>query len=222
VLQIVAKVDSLLGMGKAPLRWGNRTFDGLKTFDQARGALAQRLDDIDMEAMRKRGSILAGLVRSDLQRRMRPERRRPSPGAMLGIAGLAMLGLAAAGVGYVISNRERREWALKRRDVARKRMEEMRSGVRERYAELTSGRTRAEAELEERVEKAVSEGGKTPEGLETVVEGRTVYLRGAVADPASVDAAAERAHGVPGVVAVVNLTTSRSGDQRTPANAAKS
>ena len=209
-------------MGKAPMRWGDRTFDGLKSFDQARGTLAQRLGEIDIEAMRKRGSVLAGLVRSDLQRRIRPRRRRTSPGAILGIAGLAVIGLAAAGVGYVVSNRQRREWALKRRDWARKRMEEMGSGVRDRYAELTSGRTRAEAELEERVEKAVSEGGRAPEGLETVVEGRTVYLRGAVADPASVDAAAERAHGVPGVVAVVNLTTSRSGDQRSPTSAAKS
>src|SRR5215472_10747818 len=209
-------------MGKAPLRWGNQTFDGRKNFDQARGALAQRLGEIDIEAMRKRGSVLAGLVRSDLQRRIQPQRRRISPGAILGVAGLAVFGLAAAGVGYVVSNRQRREWALKRRDWARKRMEEMGSGVRDRYAELTSGRTRAEAELEERVEKAVSEGGRAPEGLETVVEGRTVYLRGAVADPASVDAAAERAHGVPGVVAVVNLTTSRSGDQRSPTSAAKS
>src|SRR5215472_2627990 len=209
-------------MGKAPLRWGNRTFDGRKTFDEARGALAQRLGEIDIEAMRKRGSVMAGLVRSDLQQRIRPQRRRTSPGAIVGIAGLAMLGLAAAAAGYVASNRERREWALKRREWAGKRMEEMRLGVRERYAVLTSGRTRAEAELEERVEKAVSEGGKTPEGLETVVEGRTVYLRGAVADPASVDAAAERAHGVPGVVAVVNLTTARSDDQRSPTSAAKS
>jgi hypothetical protein len=40
------------------------------------------------------------------------------------------------------------------------------------------------------------------------VEGRTVYLRGAVNDPGAVDAAAERAHAIPGVVAVVNLTTS--------------
>ena len=222
MLQIVPKVDSLRGMGKASLRWGNRTFDGQKSFDEARRALAQRLGEIDIEAMRKRGTVLAGLVRSDLQRRIRPQRRRPSPGAMLGIAGLALLGLAAAGVGYVISDRERRQWALKRQEWARKRMEEMRSGVSERYAELTSGRTRAEAELEERVEKAVSEGGRAPDGLETVVEGRTVYLRGAVADPASVDAAAERAHGVPGVVAVVNLTTSRSGDQRSPASAGKS
>jgi osmotically-inducible protein OsmY len=42
------------------------------------------------------------------------------------------------------------------------------------------------------------------------VEGRTVYLKGAVADPAAADAAAERAHAVEGVVAVVNHTTTPS------------
>jgi hypothetical protein len=58
-------------------------------------------------------------------------------------------------------------------------------------------------------------GGGGPYGLVIVVEGRTVYLRGAVADPAFVDAAAERAHGVRGVVAVVNLTTSAAREQAT-------
>ena len=181
------------------------------TIEQARGALAHRLERIDIEAMQKRGTKLAGSVRSDVVRRLRPARRGPSPAAIFGMAGLAVLGLAAAGVGYLIYDRERRE-------AARKRLEGMRSGVRERYAELTGGRTRAETDLEEKVEQAISQGGKPPEGLQTVVEGRTGYLRGDVADPASVDAAAERAHGVPGVVAVVNLTTSRANDKRAPAS----
>jgi len=87
------------------------------------------------------------------------------------------------------------------------------SRARQRYAELTSGRTRAETDLQQRVDQTVAEGGTPPHGLEVVVEGRTVYLRGAVADPAFVDAAAERVHGVPGVVAVVNLTTSAADDR---------
>lgn len=202
-------------MGKASLRRGNGAFDGRKSFDQAREMLAQRLGDIDFEAMQKRGSKLAGSMRSDLQRRIRPQRRGPSPGAVIGLAGLALVGLAAAGIGYLAYDRERRE-------AARKRLGDVRSGVRERYAELTSGRTKAETDLKEQVSKAISAAGHMPDGLETVVEGRTVYLRGAVADPASVDAAAERAHGVPGVVAVVNLTTSRSNDERAPAGASKS
>jgi osmotically-inducible protein OsmY len=45
--------------------------------------------------------------------------------------------------------------------------------------------------------------------VDVAVEGRTVYLRGSVDDPAAVDAAAERIHAVDGVVAVVNLTTGR-------------
>lgn len=197
------------------MRRANGAINGRKSFDQVREMLAQRLDDIDLDAIQKRGTKLAGAVRSDLQRRIRPKRRGPSPGAMIGLAGLALAGLAAAGVGFLAYNRERR-------DAARKRLAEVRSGVRERYAELASGRTKAEADLMEQVSKAIAEGGHMPDGLETVVEGRTVYLRGAVADPASVDAAAERAHGVPGVVAVVNLTTGRSNDQRSHASIGKS
>lgn len=196
-------------MRKALMVRGERALGDLaSTIEEARGALARRLEGIDIEAMQKRGTKLAGSVRSDVVRRLRPRRQGPSPAAVFG---LAVLGLAAAGVGYLIYDRERRE-------AARKRLEGMRSGVRERYAELTGGRTRAETDLEEKVEQAISQGGKAPEGLETVVEGRTVYLRGDVRDPASVDAAAERAHGVPGVVAVVNLTTSRANDKRAPAS----
>ncbi len=83
-----------------------------------------------------------------------------------------------------------------------------------RSAPQTGGRTQAEIDLEERVRQAISDSGSVPDDFDLVVEGRTVYLRGAVADPASVDAAAERIHGVPGVVAVVNLTTSASWSRR--------
>ena len=215
VLRSSPKLDSLRRMGKAFMRRANGALNGRKGFDQAREMLAQRLGEIDLEAMQKRGTKLAGAVRTDLQRRIRPKRRGPSPGAMIGLAGIALAGLAAAGVGFLAYDRDRRA-------AARKRLEEVRSGVRERYAELSTGRTKAEADLKEQVSKAIAEGGHMPDGLETAVEGRTVYLRGAVADAASVDAAAERAHGVPGVVAVVNLTTGRSNDQRSPASAAKS
>src|SRR5262249_2313883 len=215
VLRSGPKLDSLRRMGKAFMRRAKGAIDGRKNFDQAREMLAQRLGEIDLDAMQKRGTKLAGAVRSDLQRRIRPKRRGPSPGAMIGLAGIALAGLAAAGVGFLAYDRERRE-------AARKRLADVRSGVRERYDELSSGRTKAEADLKEQVSQAIAEGGHMPDGLETVVEGRTVYLRGAVADAASVDAAAERAHGVPGVVAVVNLTTSRSGDQRSPTSAPKS
>lgn len=189
-------------MGKASKGRGERALgDLIGTLDQARGTLARRLDDIDVEAMRKRGSRLAGTVRSDVQRRVRPRRRRISPWGAVGIAGLAVLGAAAVGVGYVVYDRERREGA-------RRRLNGMQVRARERYAELTGGRTQGEADLEARVREAIAESGAAPEGLEVVVEGSTVYLRGAVADPAFVDAAVERVHMVPTVVAVVNLTTS--------------
>jgi len=168
--------------------------------DQARATLVQRLIELDVDAMRKQGIRVAGSVRADLQRRMQPRRRRVSPWGVAGIAGIVVLGAAAVGVGYVVYDRERRE-------AARRRLNDVQSRARERYAELTGGRTRAEADLEERVRQAIGNGGAGPQDLDVVVEGRTVYLRGGVSDPAAVDAAAERIHGVPGVVAVVNLTT---------------
>ncbi len=213
-------------MRKILLRRGNGSFRSLKSFDQARGALVHRLDDIDIAAMRKRGIKLAGSVREDLSRRIRPRRRGASTSALMGLAGLAALGLTVAGLGFLIWDRERREAARKRLDGmstgVRHRLDGVSTGVRQRYADLTGGRPGTEADLEERVEKAMAEGGTQPDGLETVVEGRTVYLRGAVADPASVDEAAERIHGVPGVVAVVNLTTSRANEKRAPAGVTRS
>lgn len=188
-------------MGKASKGRGERALgDLIGTLDQARGTFVRRLDDIDVDAMRKRGSRLAGSVRSDLERRVRPRRRRISPWGVVGIAGLVALGAAAVGVGYVVYDRERREGA-------RRRLNGVQVRARERYAELTGGRTQGEADLEARVREAIAEGGAPPDGLEVVVEGNTVYLRGVVADPAFVDAAVERVHMVPTVVAVVNLTT---------------
>jgi osmotically-inducible protein OsmY len=163
--------------------------------------LVKRLDELDLQAMRKRGTRLAVSVRDEARRRTQPRRRRISPWGVAGITGLVVLGAAAIGAGYIAYDRERRE-------AARQRLMGMQDGARARYAELTGGRTRAEAELEARVRQAIGDGnGSVPQGLEIAVEGRTVYLRGTVADSAAADAAAERIHGVPGVVAVVNLTT---------------
>jgi BON domain len=189
-------------MGKISTNRAERALEiAVGALDQARGTLVQRLDEMDLHAMRRRGVQLAGSVRTDLERRVRPQpRRRISPWGVAGITGIVVLGAAAVGIGYIAYDRERRE-------AARRRLTGVQTRARERYAELTGGRTRAEAELEERVREAIANGGGAPQGLECVVEGRTVYLRGAVLDPAAVDAAAERIHGVPGVVAVVNLTT---------------
>jgi osmotically-inducible protein OsmY len=193
-------------MGNGSKRRGERALDtAIGALDQARATLVQRLNELDVEAMRKQGVRLAGSVRTDLRRRMQPRRRRVSPWGVAGIAGIVVLGAAVVGVGYVAYDRERRE-------AARRRLNDVQSLARERYAELTGGRTRAEADLEERVRQAIADGGGAPQ-LDVVVEGRTVYLRGGVSDPAAVDAAAERIHGVAGVVAVVNLTTSAAREQ---------
>ena len=208
------------------MRRGDRTLtDLLNALGQARESVAQRLDDIDTRPLRKQGAKLYGFVRSDLERRhVIPRRRRgPSAGLIASIAGIAAVGLAATGAGFLAYDRERREATRRRledlQSGARRRYAVLSGNVRDRYAQLTSGTTRDEHELGQKVEQAIAQGGRVPEGLETVIEGRTVYLRGSVSDPASVDAAAERAHGVPGVVAVVNLTTSRANDKHAPVGA---
>jgi len=189
-------------MGNASKRRSEGTLNSaIGALDLARAAVVQRLIELDVDALRKQGVRVAGSVQADLRRRMQPRRRRVSPWGVAGIAGIVLLGAAAVGVGYVAYDRERRE-------AARRRLNDVQSRAKERYAELTGGRTRAEADLEERVRQAIANGGTAPQELDVVVEGRTVYLRGGVSDPAAVDAAAERIHGVPGVVAVVNLTTS--------------
>jgi hypothetical protein len=192
-------------MGNAS-KWraGQALDTAIGALDQARGILLQRLNDFDVDAMRKQGVRLAGSGRSYLMQRVQPRRRRVSPWGVAGITGIVLVGAAAVGIGIVMYDRERRE-------AARRRLNDVQSLARDRYAELTGGRTRAEADLEERVRQAITNGGAPPQDLDVVVEGRTVYLRGGVSDPAAVDAAAERIHGVPGVVAVVNLTTSRVG-----------
>lgn len=185
-------------MGKVSKGRGDQAIRAMiGVLDQARGRLVHRLDEIDLEAMRKRGNRLAGSIRSDVERRVRPRRRRVSPLGVVSITGLVALSAAAVGVGYVLYDRERR-------DEARRRLDGMQVKARQRYAELTGGRTASEAELEARVKDAIADA---PQGLEVVVEGNTAYLRGAVPDPSAVDGIVERVHGVPGVVAVVNLTT---------------
>jgi hypothetical protein len=154
----------------------------------------------------------AELTRRNLEQRMRPRRRR----SRMPLVGVLVVGAAAAGaVGYLLYDRERRAQMLGR--AAR-----LQQGAQSRYAELGGltgavGRVRTrvgtgapeldEAALEQQVREVVDEGGAPVKAVKVSVEGRTVYLRGAVDDPAAVDAAAERVHGVEGVVAVVNLTT---------------
>lgn len=207
-------------MSKATKKRGEAVLrDAVAALDQARGTLAHRLDELDLEAMRRRGYRWYG----SMQRRFRPRRRMGlTSGQMAAIAGLVAFSAAAVGAGYMLRDRERREQARRRIDSMRwsaarqmrSAAREMQSAAQQRYAELTGGRMRAESDLRRRVEQAIAASGTPPPGLEVMVEGRTVYLRGAVSDPALVDAAAERVHGVPGVVAVVNLTGSSADQQR--------
>src|ERR1700730_4581943 len=201
-----------------------------RTYELVRELLIQRLGDVDTTTMRKRGSENASRwasrhdeiettklqrrgykgargVRKQVERRVRrePERRARWP-----IAGLVAIGAGLAAVGWLVYDAGRRE-------AVRRRLTEAPSRARERYADLggvggavnrVSGRSNGqEQDLKQQVEETIAQGGTRPAGPEVSVAGRTVHLRGRVADPAAVDAAAERVHSVPGVVAVVNLTT---------------
>jgi len=182
----------------------------------------KRLEDVDVDDLRKRSARYAEVARKGAGKSARAAREtlvarvRPRPKRRVPLIGLLVAGAAAAaGIGYLLYDQ-------KRRQAIAGQVGKLQQGARQRYAEL-GGFTGAvdkvrdrvaapvmefdEAALEEQVRQVVAEGGKPPAALKVSVEGRTVYLRGAVDDPAAVDAVAERVHGVNGVVAVVNLTT---------------
>ncbi len=189
---------------------------------KVRGMMADRLDAVDVDKLQRQaakyasGTVKQGSVYADKLRRtvgLEP-RRKTSYG--LPIAGAIVLGVVAVGIGLVLYDRRRRE-------AFKGHMDRFQDGARQRYSDLggvagavdrVRGRSSSgsvaldEAALEARVREAVAGGGPAPDGLKVTVEGRTVYLRGAVESASAVDEAAERVHAVDGVVAVVNLTTS--------------
>lgn len=237
---------------KTALSTGEQVLDQLiRGLLSLRTSLARRIDEVDVDDLRDRGSKYAkqarkhgvrytkqarkqsaryskqarkqGIAYADqggryadavlasLEGRLRPKpRRRGAPIA----GGLLLMGLGVA-IAYLAYDRGRREalagQASRLQQTARQRYAELGGigGVVEKVRGNGGSDSVAlnEGELEERVRAAV---GGSPAGLRVAVEGRTVYLRGAIADAAAADAAAERAHSVEGVVAVVNLTTTAS------------
>jgi hypothetical protein len=180
-----------------------------KTYVLLRDMLADRLDDMDREALAKRGYKAAADIRHKVESRVRPRPRRRLP-----VAGLVLLA-GAVGIWVLLYDR-------RRRDMVRGRITQVRVRGREKLVELggvsgavdnVMGKVRSgagpadEARLHTDVHTAVTAGGALPVGLKITVEGRTVYLRGVVDNPAFVDQAAERAQNVNGVAAVVNLTS---------------
>ncbi|MBO0746502.1 MAG: BON domain-containing protein [Candidatus Dormibacteraeota bacterium] len=193
---------------------------------QVRSGVVSRLGDVDTAALKKQGQTLkaqgldyAAEVRRQAEKRgvplpFLPEPRRKSrrwPLAAI-LAGVA-LGVAGA-TAYFLYDRQRRE-------SVKQRLNQVQSAAYDRYTNLggvqgaiqgVRGRVNG-SDLKDKVVAAISGGGEFPQGLEVEVEGRTVYLKGEIADAAAADAAAERAHTVEGVVAVVNHTTSPAPSQ---------
>jgi hypothetical protein len=186
---------------------GSEVLDGAtQSFESLRGAVSKQMANVDLDDIRRRGYGYAMLVRQNAGRRLRPQ---PPPSRSVPIGAAIAVGAAALGAAILLYDKGRRD-ALRARvgrlgEVARTRYAALDSGVRDRL-----GQTQMldEADLERHVRDVIAEGDQPVDGLKVTVEGRTVYLRGAVDDATAVDRAAERIHGVDGVVAVVNLTTS--------------
>ncbi|MGH7910294.1 MAG: BON domain-containing protein [Candidatus Dormibacteraceae bacterium] len=197
-----------------------------KNLEQVRSELVSRLADVDTKALRKQGRALASHgadyaseVRHQLEKtgvpvgflpeRRRKRRRWPLAALLVG----AGIGVAAT-TAYFLYDRQRRA-------AVRQRLGDVQGAAYDRYVNLggVQGAIRGVrgkvngSDLKDKVVAAISGGGEFPKGLDIEVEGRTVYLKGEVEDAASADAAAERAHTVDGVVAVVNHTTSPAPSQ---------
>ncbi len=188
-----------------------RTYEMLRDELAARaGDLARRLDDLDVQALGGRAYASARDLRQRVEERVRPRPRRSRPRAWVA------LGLVTLGVAWLTFDRRRRDQVQHRLAQLGSRAQSGAGAVSKAVDSVMRRRSGGVTELDEaRLRSAVEaafagaaggEGGGRPEGLQVAVEGRTVYLRGTV-EPALADRAAERAQAVPGVAAVVNLTT---------------
>jgi hypothetical protein len=207
---------------------GDRALTELaKTYELVRDELADRFEEvagrlerIDTRAIGDQAFASTAAARRraakgvrDLQK-MRPGRQRRSfPW------GWVVLGGVTLGIAWLLYDQRRREMIsgqvtqLGSRTTAAARSTGIASAVDEVMSRVRGQQTILdEVGLRTEVESAIAdtlEGG-LPEGLQVAVEGRTVYLRGTV-DPVLADSAANQAQGVPGVAAVVNLTTPPQG-----------
>lgn len=184
-----------------------------RTYEMLRDQLADRLDEIDAKALGSRAYSYSKDLRQRVEDRVRPQPKRRFP-----IAALIALG-AAAGIGFLLYDRRRRDMLQGRLTQLRVRTQERiapamgngLSGAVDNVMGNVKGKMRGgstelgEEKLKSEVETAIASGGQPPDGLQVAVEGRTVYLRGTL-DPAIADQAAVRAQSVEGVAAVVNLT----------------
>ena len=188
----------------------------LGVVESLRQQILARLPEVDTEQLRKRAGKLAQEAdrrsqdaRRRAEGRIRPRRRRRAPG----VAAFILMAGLGAGIAYVLADAGRRrrlaESVRNLGEGARGRIDEngVSGAVDGMMTKLRpAGGPLQGAALKTEVEGALTAQGGIPAGLELSVEGRTVYLRGTVADPIALDRAMERIQDLPGVVAVVNLT----------------
>ena len=179
----------------------------LRVLDAVRAEVLAKIGDLPTEELRDRALKLSKDARKRAEQRIRPRRRSRLPFVLVAVG-------IGVGVGYLLADRGRRERVRNSLDrvgqTARSRMGEIGvsgavDGVMYRVRE--GGGAVQDSALKSQVEGALAGSESMPKGLHVTVEGRTVYLRGTVADPSAVDGVMEKVQSMPGVVAVVNLTT---------------
>lgn len=181
-----------------------------------RDAVADRLDGIDTKRIRRRADKLSASLTEAItdavvesidtvRQRVRPRRTRQVPVAMIAIGG-AVIGFGIAA------------YFLGRRQEVRQKFTDL-SGEAQRRVPQVIGKVKGgrsnghvstdeeESQLRQAVEGAIFAGTQPPGELRVDVEGRTVYLRGHLEDRSYVDEAVQRAQGVEGVAAVINLVS---------------
>jgi hypothetical protein len=190
-----------------------------RAFTKMRDDLADRLDDVDVDSLRKQLRQISDVIADRFERgygrvqdRVRPQ-RRPN---RLPVALMVLIG-SIAGMAFLFYDSRRREMMRERmmqlQGEAKRQLPDMRNKASQavgsmRARGMGSNGGAEQARLKTEVEAAIKGGqADLPAELEVEVEGRTVYLRGSTSDRAMLDQAVDRAQSVEGVSAVINLVS---------------
>src|SRR5205807_3834090 len=111
--------------------------DLFPALESVRNGLMKRLEEVDVDDLRKRGARYAGVAsktarkRAKVARQQLATRMRPRPRRRVPVIGILVVGAAAAaGIGYLLLQDRRR------REAVTGQVGKLQTGARQRYAEL--------------------------------------------------------------------------------------